>query len=112
MGVVDERSIVQTKNFCILLIVANALLAFLGRGVLGLIQGLVGILAGIEGYYGAMACSIRNIKVLITYIVVSSLFCIFMGVYAQSTIDSYCNLDKKTEIEKCEKVVSTWTGLY
>mmetsp|Transcript_24177 Transcript_24177/g.38342 ORF Transcript_24177/g.38342 Transcript_24177/m.38342 type:complete len:191 (-) Transcript_24177:317-889(-) len=100
------------KIFCVLLMVASAILTFLGRGTFGLIQGVVGIIAGIEGYYGAMEYSLKNIKVLLIYLGVSSLVCIFMGVYSQYSTNSYCDVNSEAYRKQCESTVLTWTILY
>ena len=104
---VDSKHI---KIFCVLLMVSSAILTFLGRGTFGLIQGLVGVIAGIEGYYGAMQYSLKNIKTVLIYLSLSSLFCIAMGVYSQYSADTYCE-DPETE-KQCRWVVLTWTILY
>ena len=106
---VDSKHI---RILCISLIVASAILFFLGRGTFGLIQGVVGIIAGIEGYYGATEYSIKNIKWLLIYLTVSTLFCIAMGVYSQYSIDKYCDISDPVTQSKCEKMVITWTVMY
>ena len=107
--VIDSKHI---KILCVLLMVASAILTFLGRGTFGLIQGVVGVIAGIEGYYGAMEYSIKNIKLLLIYLSLSTLFCIIMGVYSQYSTNSYCNVTDKNYKKQCESAVLTWTILY
>ena len=106
---VDSKHI---QILCISLIVASAILFFLGRGTFGLIQGVVGIIAGIEGYYGATEYSIKNIKALLIYLAVSTLFCIAMGVYSRYSIETYCAIPDAVTQDKCKKMVITWTVMY
>ena len=105
---IDSKHI---KILCILLMVSSGILTFLGRGTFGLIQGIIGVIAGIEGYYGALEYSIKNIKILFGYLCLSTLFCIIMGVYSQSSVTSYCDIDK-TQKQQCVSTVLTWTILY
>ena len=106
---VDNKHI---KILCVLLMVASGILTFLGRGTFGLIQGVIGVIAGIEGYYGAMEYSIKNIKLLLIYLVFSTLLCITMGVYSQYSTEEYCNIKDKNYKKQCESTVLAWTILY
>eukprot|EP01083_Nonionella_stella_P027077 74465_1 len=106
---VDSR---RVKILCVLLMVSSAFLMFFGRGTFGLIQGVLGVIAGIEGYYGAMEYSIQNIKILLTYLCISTLCCIAIVIYSQYSADSYCNVKTEEQKKECQSAVLGWTILY
>eukprot|EP00485_Elphidium_margaritaceum_P014861 CAMPEP_0202723360 /NCGR_PEP_ID=MMETSP1385-20130828/165221_1 /ASSEMBLY_ACC=CAM_ASM_000861 /TAXON_ID=933848 /ORGANISM="Elphidium margaritaceum" /LENGTH=129 /DNA_ID=CAMNT_0049388475 /DNA_START=75 /DNA_END=461 /DNA_ORIENTATION=+ len=106
---IDNRHI---KIFCVLLMVASAILTFLGRGTFGLIQGVCGIIAGIEGYYGAIQYSYTNIRRVLIYLGISTIVCIITGIYSQYSSPQYCNVPDEGFKRQCETTVLSWTILY
>ena len=89
-------------------IVTYGTLTFLGRGSIGLIQGIMGLLFSIQGYYGVIEYDLDDIRNFILWILVSSGGCIAIGITSLEREESYCrDLDAK-EDKRCRDQVIWW----
>ena len=107
-----DASIVKVS--CMVLLMGSIVLAFLGRGTLGLIHGVLGIIYAIEGFYSAVEYSKPTIRDFILWLCASTAACIGLGVYSFETAAEYCQNETKQSKEKreCRAQVQLWTYLY
>lgn len=100
------------KTLCVLLMLTSALLFFFGRGTFGLIQGIIGLIFGIEGFYGAMEYSRKSIRRFIIFLIISTLVSVIFGFYSLTEVDTYCATSDENSKEQCTQTVNIWTILY
>ena len=102
------------KIMFIFLLLGSCILLFYGRGSIGVIQGFIGILFSIEGYYGALEYNYKSIKRVIIFLFISTIVCLLIGIYSQTTNGNYCDNTYfyNKDQQECELTTKVWLILY
>jgi len=82
--------------------IESAFLMFTGRGVIAILQGIIGLIYFIEGFWAAVKGDAREMKKFIVFIGFFSITSIAMSIINLETIDYYCSTAIADVYAKCE----------
>ena len=88
---------------CVLLMIKCAFVALTGRGVVSIIQAIVGVIFSIEGFWGAVKFDAATLKRFLIFLVGYFFVSVGIAVIDIQTLDAYCaTAVDQTDLKKCE----------
>ena len=80
-----------------------AYIALTGRGVISILQAIVGVIFSVEGFWGAVRFDRPSIKRFLIFLLFDFLAGIAVGVLDLETVDEYCaTADDQPSVDDCE----------
>lgn len=89
---------------CVLLMIKCAFVALTGRGVVSIIQAIVGVIFSIEGFWGAVKFDAATLKRFLIFLVGYFFVSVGIAVIDIQTLDAYCaTAIDPGDLRKCEE---------
>eukprot|EP00455_Lapot_gusevi_P042755 TRINITY_DN5121_c0_g1_i6.p1 TRINITY_DN5121_c0_g1~~TRINITY_DN5121_c0_g1_i6.p1 ORF type:complete len:163 (-),score=8.43 TRINITY_DN5121_c0_g1_i6:106-594(-) len=101
---------VHVKILSLLLMTGSAMLSIIGPGIIALLHGIVGIIFGIEGFYGAAKYDSKTIFRVLVFLAGSIIVSFFIGVLTLNSINQFC-ISAKDRL-KCESSTEFIATIY
>ena len=90
------------KFSCIVIMLECAFIALTGRGVISILQAIVGVIFAIEGFWGAVRFDRPSIKRFLIFLVCDFLAGIAIAILDLETVDAYCDTaDSSSDESNC-----------
>ena len=79
------------RIICIGLLVFCAFVCFTGRGVVSIVQGVVGVIFAVEGFWACVKCDLPAVKKFMAFLPIYNAICIAVSVANLFTVNTYCS---------------------
>lgn len=79
------------RIICIGLLAFCAFVCFTGRGVVSIVQGVVGVIFAVEGFWACVKCDLPAVRKFLTFIPIYTAICIAVSIANLFTVDTYCS---------------------
>lgn len=84
-------STIGVKFSCICLMILCIFISLTGRGVVSIIQSIIGIIFAIEGFWGAVKHSSDTLRKFLLFLVVYFFLSVAISIFDIQTLSSYCS---------------------
>lgn len=92
------------RFICVLLMIQCTFVTFTGRGIIAIIQGIVGVIFSIEGFWGAVKVDQLIMRRFLFFLFFYLCLSIVIGIINLRTLDDYCRTAQPREKKHCEEV--------
>lgn len=82
------------KFICMMCVLGSATTLLFGRGVVAIAQGVVGILFGLEGYYGARKFNRSAVALFLAFLLANIVASVAIGLMTLNNLHSSCETDR------------------
>jgi hypothetical protein len=85
------------KIICVILVMYSFFCVFTGRGIFAILQGIVGTLFGVDGYWGTVKYSAVHVRKLIYFLIGYSAASTCIGILNLATVSFFCSTSRTAD---------------